>query len=69
MSRRSVDLLLHYMPQVAREATDPWARRFAADMAKKVNWRNWEPSPKQRAIMDRLVNELFSHVEEFEVIE
>lgn len=65
---RPVDLLLHYMPAVARETSDPWVLKFAEDMMAKAHWKNWNPSPKQVAMMNKLVSELFSHTD-MEVIE
>lgn len=56
-----VERLLHYMPTCAEKAQNEWARSFAADMAKRANWRKWRPSPKQVAVMRRMVADLFLH--------
>ena len=63
-----VERLLHYMPACAEQATNPWARTFATDMAKRARWKNWRPSPKQAQVMQLMVNDLFANGES-EVIE
>lgn len=69
MRRRSVDELLFHMPWLSRRATDPWERQFAASMAKKGRFRNWQPTQRQRQVMERLVAELFDGGGSAEVIE
>lgn len=44
MSRRAVDLLLRYMPQVIREGVNPVLRQSKR--------RGWEPNKNQRKIME-----------------
>lgn len=57
---RSVDVLLHYMPSLARDGSTPWVRNFAASVARASQRRGWQPSPKQHAVMRRLVSEIFA---------
>ena len=56
---RSDHLHLHYMAAIARDATDPWARNFAASIMRQARNPKWEPSPKQRGIARRLVEDFF----------
>jgi hypothetical protein len=55
---RCIDELIYYMPTVAR-AGDSWARGFAASVLRQAKRRTWRPTPKQEALMRRLVDELF----------
>lgn len=71
---RSVEELLHHMPAVHHAADSSWAKGFAASIVKQSRRRNWNPSPKQVALMRRLVSDLFAHVsspggDDFRVIE
>jgi hypothetical protein len=47
------------MPILARSLESQWERDFAADMAKRARWKNWQPSHKQHEVMQRMVAELF----------
>ncbi|MDP5307574.1 hypothetical protein [Paracoccus spongiarum] len=70
---RPIDELLWSWPTVCKAATNDWARGFALSIAKHSKRRNWTPSPKQHALMNRLVAELYRHRgdfdDDFEVIE
>ena len=66
---RPVEVLLHHMPTVERRAENEWVRMFARSILKQARNRFWRPSPKQRAIMERLVAELFNETDELEVRE
>ena len=49
---------LHQMSAVERNATDPWARNFARSIMRQARNPKWEPSPKQRGVMRRLIEDL-----------
>lgn len=66
---RPIEVLLHHMPTIADRAENAWARDFSRSILRQSKRRHWNPSPKQREIMDRLVNELFGQEEELIVIE
>ncbi|SNR24159.1 hypothetical protein EYF88_01735 [Paracoccus sediminis] len=55
----SVDELMWSWPTVCKAAKDEWARGFALSIAKQSKRRNWKPSPKQHALMMRMVNEVY----------
>lgn len=69
MTRDQVGFLLRLMPTVARRATNPSARRFARDMCRLRRREKWRPSPKQTEIMRLLVQDLFTHDPDFEVLD
>ena len=74
MHPRSIEEVLSHWPAVMKAAKtkpDLWVQGFVADVAKRRRWRNWHPTPKQFAIMQRLVAEIFREADEddFEVIE
>ncbi|WP_128910792.1 hypothetical protein [Tropicibacter alexandrii] len=56
-----LERLLHYMPTIARAATDTWAKGFAASISRQAQKRGWKPTPKQLSMMRRLVSDLFAH--------
>ena len=56
---RSDDLHIHYMSAVARDAESEWARNFAKSIMRQSRNPRWQPTPKQRGIMRRLVDDLF----------
>ena len=58
-AERSVDECLHWLPTVAKAATDEWAQGFAKSILGQSRRRNWKPTPKQLATMRRMVAELF----------
>ena len=71
---RTLEEVLAHWPAVmtaAKTSPDPWVQGFVAGIAKRRRWRNWIPTPKQLAIMRRLVSEIFreADADEFEVIE
>ena len=55
----SLEELLFHMPTVERQAESTWAKSFAASVRKQSRRPRWKPSPKQEALMRRLVAELF----------
>lgn len=65
---RPVEVLLHHMPGVVAQAENEWAANFARSIIRQARRPSWRPSPKQEAIMQRLVSELFT-ASDFEVIE
>lgn len=58
-ARPSVDELLWSWPSVCKAVKEEWARGFALSIAKHSKRRNWTHSPKQYALMARLVAELY----------
>lgn len=69
MTEYEIERLLYHMPTVAERATDLKVRTFASQMAQRRKFRNWRPTPKQFAWMQRLVAELFQPHEAAEVID
>ncbi len=61
MTRRTVDHLLHLMRHVANETIDSWARKCAKDMVARTHRWNLKSSPKQRAMIKRLADELVTN--------
>jgi hypothetical protein len=59
---RSLQELLFHWPAVTRRAADDWSRGFTRSIAAASQRRNWQPTPKQLGVMQRLVSELFSPV-------
>ena len=66
---RSVEELIWYMPIAGRRARDEWAKAFAESIVKQGRRRNWNPSAKQLAMMQRMVGELFTGPDEGALIE
>lgn len=70
-----VEELLWSWPTVCKAATNDWAKSFALSIARQSRRKNWKPSPKQHALMMRMVNEVYRHrgdfdgKDDFEVIE
>lgn len=64
---RPVEVLLHHMRSTASSHVE-WEADFARSVLKQSRRRSWNPSPKQAAIMDRLVDDLFNE-NDFNVIE
>ena len=62
--RRDIDELLHHMPAVARDADNTWAANFARSILGQAKRPGWTPSPKQEALMQGLVSELFTHTDD-----
>lgn len=56
----SIEELLFHMPWLSRNAPTAWERSFADGIAKNGRRRNWRPSPKQVAVMERLVSDMFA---------
>jgi len=71
--RELEEILTFYWPRVLRRVMAPggdkWARGFARSIAHHGKRPAWRPSPKQAAIMRRMVSELFETTEEPELIE
>lgn len=75
----SVDELLWSWPTVckavANEPSNNWAKNFVFSISRQSRRRDWRPSEKQRALMSRMVNEVyrqrgdFDGIDDFEVIE
>lgn len=66
---RSLDELMHYMPVFARRATNEWSSGFARSILRQARKPEWRPSAKQHAIMNRMVETLFTLVDDYDVIE
>lgn len=56
-------------PFVMRQATDDWARTFAADIWKHAGNGQWRPTLKQARVMRRLIRELNRDGDEVALIE
>lgn len=56
---RSLDHLLFYMPRLSRTAGSAWECQFAANMARRARWKNWNPTKKQLETMQGMVARLF----------
>lgn len=56
----SVEACLYWLEAVAARATNEWARGFAKSVLRQSRRRGWKPSPKQAAVMRRLVSEHLS---------
>lgn len=52
--------LLFHWPAVVASAPKGWAADFAKSIMGQSRRHGWQPSPKQREIMSRMVAELFS---------
>lgn len=59
MTASELERLLHHMPTLAERGRTPWARQFCSDMAVRARWRNWKPTEKQSAMMEKLIAEFF----------
>ena len=64
---RPVDALLHHLRGVA-DSKSAFEAGFAKSILKQSKRRNWKPSPKQRALIEQLVGDIFSE-NECEVLE
>lgn len=60
MSRSTEELLFHWSAVVQR-ATNAWAKDFAASISKQSRRKGWKPTPKQAALMQSMVSDLFQH--------
>ncbi|MEM6410694.1 MAG: hypothetical protein AAF683_04110 [Pseudomonadota bacterium] len=59
MTGEELERMMFHWPSVIARADDPWARGFAASIARQARNPNWHPSPKQAAMMRRLVQQVF----------
>ncbi|NIZ13493.1 hypothetical protein [Phaeobacter sp. HF9A] len=57
--QRTLEHLLFYMPRLSRTAGSAWERQFAANMARRARWKNWNPTQKQLDAMQGMVASLF----------
>ncbi|MEO9827506.1 MAG: hypothetical protein ABJF50_24135 [Paracoccaceae bacterium] len=55
---RPLEVLLHHMRGFA-SSPDKWEADFARSIQRQAKDPKWRPSQKQKAIMDRMVAELF----------
>ena len=72
MTEMEIERIMWSWPRVNAAARTDWAKGFAASIARQARRRNWQPTPKQAALMRRMVDELFTHGTEegdFAVIE
>lgn len=61
---------LSYLPTIIAQSEHEWPRDFARSLIRQSKRHGWKPSPKQAAILRRLVSELFTpHDTDLEVIE
>lgn len=63
---RSTEELLFHWSAVVKQATNAWAKDFAASIAKQSRRRGWNPTPKQAALMQSMVSDLFLHSDQGE---
>jgi len=71
-SHRHLEELLYHMRTIAQLPNGDWAAGFARSILRSAKRRGWKPTHKQRAIMQRLVAEMFveqSADQEFDLIE
>lgn len=68
MDSPTPDDLLAHMPAVLQLSENLWATEFARSILNQSTQRNWKPSPKQIEIMRRMVADLISETEDFELI-
>jgi hypothetical protein len=71
---RSAQECLYWFPTIAKTATNTWAQSFAHSVMAQSRRRGWKPTPKQLAMMRKLVAEFFRSVrnddgEDFSLIE
>ena len=66
---RSVEERAFHMPAVAQQSENTWAKGFATSIVRQSRSHNWKPSPKQIGVMRRLVADLFTEPDDFELIE
>lgn len=59
MTAATLDEIMWSWPTVCRMARDEWTRGFALSIARQAKRRGWEPSPKQFALMRRIVADLY----------
>ena len=58
MDKPELRKIIHDWPSVMRQATDPWAQRFAQDVWKKSGNGQWRPTLKQARVMRRMIRDL-----------
>ena len=56
-----LERLLFHWPRVVETCPDGWSRDFALSIVTQSRRRNWKPSPKQGAMMRRMVSDLFAY--------
>ncbi|MAC79305.1 MAG: hypothetical protein CML66_14735 [Rhodobacteraceae bacterium] len=61
-----IERAIFHWPAVVSSAPDGWAKDFARSIATQSRRPRWSPTPKQAEIMNRMVNELFTHPDEQE---
>lgn len=67
MIERSLDELLHHWRAVIGAAPKGFSRDFALSIQRHRRRPDWQPTPKQLALMRQMVAELFTHVDAGEV--
>ena len=65
MTRSTEELLFHWSAVVQR-ATNAWAKDFSASIGKQSRRKGWKPTPKQAALMQQMVSDLFQHSDQGE---
>lgn len=71
MSRRPLEVLLHHLRSIANGPSDEWATKFARSILRKAKCPMWQPSEKQLAAMERLVDNTLGQdpEDDFQLIE
>jgi len=67
MKRSLEELLFHMRPLCGSE--NDWEAGFARSICRAAKDSSWRPSPKQEAIMQRLVAERFTEEGDIQLIE
>jgi hypothetical protein len=66
---RTIEELAFHMLAAAQQTEKTWAKGFVRSIVAQSRSRNWKPSPKQIGVMRRLVADLFTEPDDFELIE
>lgn len=69
MTGRELRRIMEDWPSVMRQATDDWAKTFAADIWKLSGNGQWRPTAKQAKNMRRMIRELCRETDEVILVE
>lgn len=69
MNGRELRKIIQDWPFIMRQATDPWAQSFAADIWKHAGNGQWRPTLKQARIMRRMIRQLNRDTDDVILIE
>jgi len=54
-----VEEILWSWPTVMKVAKDEWTRNFAKSIARQSRRRGWKPTPRQHALMSKIVADIY----------